>query len=61
MERRWALAWEETEENPETARRIGEDPEGWVPVSHEQDWQGLSARFLEIMKEQAGKGLGRDA
>ena len=54
VERRWALVWEEVEENLETARRIREDPEGWVPLSYGADVRELNGRFLEFMKEQAG-------
>ena len=34
-EERWALVWERVEENPETARRIRNDPETRILVS----WQ----------------------
>ena len=33
VEERWGLVWEEVEEDQETARRIGEAPEGWRPPS----------------------------
>jgi hypothetical protein len=52
--------WEEIEEYPETAKRIREDPEGWVPVSYEEEIEDVGGRFREIMKEQAERGLGRD-
>ena len=55
VDKRWALVWEEIEENQETARRIREDPEDWMPVSFEDDVQKLSGRFLEMMKEQAAR------
>jgi hypothetical protein len=33
VEERWALVWEDVEEDAETARRVREDPEGWQPLS----------------------------
>jgi hypothetical protein len=50
---RWALVWEEVEEDAETARRVRADPEGWVAVSHDEEWHDLRGRFLDIMKDEA--------
>ena len=33
VEERWALEWEDIEEDTEAARRISEDPESWIPPS----------------------------
>ena len=52
-ERRWALVWEDVQENPETARRIREDPEGWVPVSYQQDVEQIGDCFV---RDDAGAG-----
>jgi len=57
VERRWALVWEEIEEDEETARRIREDPEKWVPVSFEKSVKEMTGRFLETLKEAAARGL----
>ena len=50
-ERRWALVWEDVQENPETAGRIREDPEGWVPVSYQRGAEQIGNRFVEMMRE----------
>jgi hypothetical protein len=50
---RWALVWEEVEEDAETARRVREDPEDWVAVSYEEQWHDLRGRFLEMLKDEA--------
>ncbi len=52
VERRWALIWQEVEENAETARRIREDPEDWWPSAYDHDRQ-FRDRFLEMAKERA--------
>ncbi len=52
---RLALVWEEVPENEETARRIREDPEHFVPAS----WDGSpgegTSSFLELVKKYAAK------
>lgn len=53
VDNRWALVWEEVEEDAETARRVRADPEGWVVVSYEEEWHDLRDRFLEVMKDEA--------
>lgn len=53
VDNRWALVWEEVEEDAETARRVRADPEGWVPVSYDEEWHDLRDRFLEMMKDEA--------
>ena len=60
VERRWALVWEEVEENEETARRIRKDPEGWMPVSYESEVQELDGRFLEVMMDEAASWTERE-
>ncbi len=50
---RWALVWEEVEEDAETARRVRADPEDWVAVSYDEQWHDLRGRFLDIMKDEA--------
>ncbi len=57
VERRWALVWEEVQENEETARRIRANPQDWVPVSFDQDVEELTPRFLDLMREEAARGL----
>ena len=49
VEPRWALVWEDIEENLETARRVRQDPESWVPVSFEAEYQELDEGFLDMM------------
>ena len=50
---RWALVWEDVEEDPETARRVRADPEDWQPLSVDRmlagrSWEELSS---EVMAE----------
>ncbi len=54
-----ALVWEEIEEDAETARRIRDDPDDWVPASCDQEMEN-SGQLLEILKGQAGRGLSSD-
>ena len=54
-----ALVWEEIEEDAETARRIRDDPDDWVPVSHDGALDELSSRLLEVLNGEAEKGAGR--
>ena len=42
VDERWALVWEDVEEDPETARRVREDPEYWQPVSVDRMLAGRS-------------------
>ncbi len=50
-----ALVWEEIEEDAETARRIRDDPEHWVPASCDQVMEN-SGQLLEILKGEAATG-----
>ena len=59
VDERWAFVWEEIEENPETARRVREDPEGWMPLCYEQDLAELPNDMVEYLKGLARAGLGR--
>ena len=60
VERRWALVWEEIEENEETARRVRRDPDDWVPVSYDREIEELDGRFLEVMKDEAASWTERE-
>ena len=33
LEERWALVWEHVEEDPETSRRVREDPTNWESMA----------------------------
>ena len=48
-----ALVWEEIEEDAETARRIRDDPDDWVPASYDKEMQN-SGQLLEVLKGEAG-------
>ncbi len=50
VDRRRALVREEIEEDAETARRIRDDPDDWVPVSYDREMDELGSRLLEILK-----------
>ncbi len=52
-----ALVWEEIEEDAETARRIRDDPDDWVPASYDQEMDELGSRLLEVLKAEAERGL----
>jgi hypothetical protein len=54
-----ALVWEEIEEDTETAHRIRDDPDDWVPASCDQEMNN-SGQLLDILKGQAGRGLNTD-
>ena len=46
---RWALERDEIGEDEETARRLREDPEAWVPSSHEgSPSEGLLVHLKEV-------------
>jgi hypothetical protein len=59
VDKRWALVWEDIAENPETARRIREDPQGWTPLCYEQDIAELTDDMADYLKGLAREGLGR--
>jgi hypothetical protein len=59
VDERWALVWEDIEENPETARRIQEDPQGWMPICYEQDLAELPDDMVDYLRALAWEGLGR--
>ena len=53
VEERWALVWEEVEEDAETARRVRADPEDWQPMSVDRTLAGGSWEdvFSDVMAE----------
>ena len=57
VDRRWALVWEEIEEDAETARRIRDDPEDWVPASYDREMDELGSHLFEVLKGEAERGL----
>ncbi len=57
VDRRWALVWEDVEEDAETARRIRDDPGDWVPPSYDRKMDELGGRLLEVLKGEAERGL----
>jgi hypothetical protein len=59
VDERWALVWEDIAENPETARRIREDPQEWTPLCYEQDISELGDSLVDYLKGLAREGLGR--
>jgi hypothetical protein len=59
VDERWALVWEEIEENPETARCIREDPQEWAPLCYEQDISELRDSLVDYLKGLAREGLDR--
>ncbi|MFQ6028956.1 MAG: hypothetical protein ACE5Q6_15860 [Dehalococcoidia bacterium] len=59
VDERWALVWEEVEENEETARRVRESPEGLIPVCYERGLANLEDDLVEHLKDLARDGLGR--
>ncbi|HZA23901.1 MAG TPA: hypothetical protein VFA32_15085 [Dehalococcoidia bacterium] len=59
VDERWALVWEEIAENPETAKRIREDPQGWMPICYEQDLAELPDDMVDYLRGLAWEGLGR--
>jgi hypothetical protein len=59
VDERWALVWEDIAENPETARRIREDPQEWTPLCYEQDLAELPDDMVDYLKGLAREGLGR--
>ena len=59
VDERWALVWEDIAENPETARRIQEDPQGWMPICYEQDLAELPDDMVDYLRGLAWEGLGR--
>jgi hypothetical protein len=59
VDERWALVWEDIEENPETARCIREDPQEWTPLCYEQDISELGDSPVDYLKGLAREGLGR--
>ena len=53
VEERWALVWEDVEEDSETAGRVRADPEDWQPMSVDRmlaggSWEEL---FSDVMRE----------
>ncbi len=56
VDERWALVWEDIAENPETARRIREDPQEWTPLCYEQDISESGDSRLIISKAWHEKG-----
>ena len=51
--------WEDVEENPETARRVREDHENWIPVCYERSLANLGDELVDHLKNLAREGLGR--
>ena len=43
----------------ETARRIRDDPDGWVPASYDQEMDELGGRLLQALKGWALVGESR--
>jgi hypothetical protein len=54
------LVWEDIAENPETARRIREDPQEWTPLCYEQDLAELPDDMVDYLKGLAREGLGSE-
>jgi hypothetical protein len=59
VDERWALVWEGIAENPETAKRIREDPQEWTPLCYQQDIAELGDSLVDYLKGLAREGLGR--
>jgi len=59
VEDRWALEWDEIDEDKETAKRIREDPVDWTPASHEHDLERLKGSLLDHLKGLASAELDR--
>jgi hypothetical protein len=54
---RWALVWDDIEENQETAQRVRKTPTDWMPVSYEDDVKGIRGTILDDLKELARIGM----
>ena len=54
VEDRWALEWDEIEEDPEIAKRIRKDPDEWAST---MSGDGLSNEMFDHFKSVAKKGL----
>jgi len=50
VEDRWALCWDEIEENPGTASQLRADPENWLPVSYGEQIKVAKADLLDDLK-----------
>jgi hypothetical protein len=59
VDEHWALVWDDIAENPETARRIREDPQEWTPLCYEQDISELGDSPVDYLKGLAREGLGK--
>ncbi len=55
VEERWALVWEEVEEDAETARRVREDPANWQPPSVDPMLGGRS--LADLYREAVGEAF----
>ena len=49
---KWALEWDEVEEDEDTARLIREAPESWLEASHSESDEGLLDHFKAIARNQ---------
>jgi hypothetical protein len=58
---RWALVWEDIEENAETLRRIRETPLEFIPSSWDnKQYQSIKSTVLKLMKDIARKRSGNE-